>query len=101
MAVGTPLTSLMVLEGAFLMLSTPKSVTVLMVSGTVLMVLTVRSDTVLTVCGTIFTPDTAVSTPQNCHKTNGVVNHKLPLLRLLFKNIYISLYICVGFKALS
>ena len=99
MAVGTPLTSRMVLEGAFLMLSTPKSVTVLMVSGTVLMVLTVRSDTVLTVCGTIFTPDTAVSTPQNCHKTNGVV--KLPLLRLLFKNIYISLYICVGFKALS
>merc|ERR1719445_2975419 len=77
MAVGTPLTSRMVLEGAFLMLSTPKSVTVLMVSGTVLMVLTVRSDTVLTVCGTIFTPDTAVSTPQNCHKTNGVVNHKL------------------------
>jgi len=61
MAVGTPLTSRMVLEGAFLMLSTPKSVTVLMVSGTVLMVLTVRSDTVLTVCGTIFTPDTAVS----------------------------------------
>ena len=56
MADGTVLTKRMVLEGASLMLFTPKSVTVLIVLGTELIPSTVKSETVLMVSGTTLTP---------------------------------------------
>ena len=55
---------------SFLMLFTPRSVTVLMVSGTELMEFTVKSETVEMVWGTTLTPVTAVS-GQNRVKQNS------------------------------
>ena len=68
MADGTVLTKRMVLEGASLMLFTPKSVTVLIVLGTELIPSTVKSETVLMVSGTTLTPWTAVSILKIAHQ---------------------------------